>query len=164
MSMGGRNGHGLIGYGIKMYKPLCAFSCRAALSGCTLKCSKSMDMGMDGMDGMDDMIQTSSECYATDDAFLQSMAYCISVKCTDLSAWQIEKYWEDNIAGADAVQPDPKWTYQATLEKVTSAPTETAVSGELLNKTMLVSEVDYVGNWNAQDGFEHAEDVHEKYS
>jgi hypothetical protein len=157
-----RNGHGLIGYGINMYKPNCAFSCRAAISSCTLDCSTMMEM--DGMDmSMDDMMETSAECYATDDAFLHTMAYCISRKCEGLQSWELEKYWKDNIAGTSVVQPDPKWTYQEALENIFSPPNETVIGGDQLNKTMLVSEDDWLANWNAQSSFEDAEGKHEKY-
>lgn len=158
-----RNGHGLIGYGITMYKPNCAYSCRAAISSATLNCSTMMEM--DGMDmSMDDMMyETSADCYATDDAFLQTMAYCISTKCKDVPMWQLEEYWQDNIPGTSAVQPVPKQTYQKTLEKISGPPNETFASGAGLNKTMLVSDDDWVSNWNAQGMFEEAEGKHEKY-
>ncbi|KAJ4295254.1 hypothetical protein N0V90_007265 [Kalmusia sp. IMI 367209] len=164
MNMDGRKGHGLIGYGINMYKPNCAFSCRAAISSCTMNCSTMMEM--DGMDmSMGDMMmETSADCYATDDAFLKTMAYCISTKCQGLAKWELEKYWKDNIPGTSAVQPDPKWTYQETLDRITSPPNETVVGGDSLNRTMLVSEDDWQANWNAQDAFEEAEGKHEKYS
>ncbi|KAF9741500.1 hypothetical protein PMIN06_007313 [Paraphaeosphaeria minitans] len=158
-----RNNHGLIGYGINMYKPNCAFSCRAAISSCTLNCSTMMEM--EGMDmTMDDMMmETSAECYASDDAFLQTMAYCLSQKCEGVQKWELEKYWEDNIPGTNAVQPSPKWTYQESLDRVSSAPNETVIGGDSLNQTMLVSEDDWLANWNAQDSFEEAEGKHEKY-
>lgn len=158
-----RNNHGLIGYGINMYKPNCAFSCRAAISSCTLNCSTMMEM--DGMDmSMDEMMmETSTECYATDDAFLQTMAYCISQKCGAVQQWELEKYWKDNLPGSGAVQPAPKWTYQEALSKISSPPNQTVVGGDPLNKTMLVSEDDWLANWNAQGSFEEAEGKHEKY-
>ncbi|KAF2687480.1 ferric reductase-like protein transmembrane component 4 [Lentithecium fluviatile CBS 122367] len=164
MGPDGRKGHGLIGYGIEMYNPLCAYSCRAVFSMSALNCSTMM--GMEGMEGMADMAmaETSPECYATDDAFLQSMAYCISAKCTDLSKWKLEKYWKDNIVGTAPVQPDPKSTYQETLSNITSPPTEAMTSGDALNKTMLVDEEGYLQNWNAMGSFEKAEGIHEKYS
>ena len=158
-----RNGHGLIGYGITMYKPNCAFSCRAAISSATLECSTMMEMEGMEMDMEDMMYETSPDCYATDDAFLQTMAYCISSKCEDVSKWELEKYWQANIPGSKAVQPVPKWTYQQALEKVTSPPNEAMASGGELNQTMLVNEDDWLANWNAQDSFEEAEGKHEKY-
>ncbi|KAL1598964.1 hypothetical protein SLS60_008109 [Paraconiothyrium brasiliense] len=123
-------------------------------------------MEMDGMDiSMDEMMmETSADCYATDDAFLQTMAYCIFQKCEGLQKWELEKYWIDNIPGTSAVQPIPKWTYQEALDKIVSPPDEMVIGGGSLNKTMLVSEDDWLANWNAQDSFEEAEGKHEKYS
>lgn len=96
MVSSGRAGHGLIGYGINMYSPNCCSSCRDVLSGSQLNCSDVMDMeGMAGMDMTGSDFTTSAECYATDDAFLQSMAICISQRCptdpsvVDLKDWQI---------------------------------------------------------------------------
>jgi hypothetical protein len=59
-----RNGHGLIGYGITMYKPACAFACRDSISGAILACSEE-DMGAmdDGMMMMSmGAMTTSPEC------------------------------------------------------------------------------------------------------
>jgi len=162
----GRKGHGLIGYGINMYKPNCAFSCRAVVSGSSLNCSTMMEMeGMGGMDHSDMMMETSPECYATDHAFLQTMAYCIYTKCSGagLQEWELEKYWKDNIPGTAEIQPIPKWTYQQARGNIVSPPTETLVSGDPLNRTMLVSDDDWLPNFNAQDVFEEAEGRHSKY-
>ncbi|KAF2738963.1 ferric reductase-like protein transmembrane component 4 [Polyplosphaeria fusca] len=161
-----RTGHGLVGYGIEMYQPLCASTCRTVLSPCTLDCSTEMEMDMShhDMSSMDPMFETAPECYATDDIFLQSMAYCISTKCADVPDWKIEKYWKENIAGSEDVQPDPKWTYSQALENIKEKPTETVMSGDTLNKTMLISEDDWLPNWNAQGAFEHQEGLHAKYS
>ncbi|KAF2473683.1 putative ferric-chelate reductase [Lindgomyces ingoldianus] len=163
MTSQGRKGHGLIGYGIVMYKPNCASACRDCTSTGVLNCSTVMedDKGMD-MGGMD-MTETSPECYATDDVFLQTLAYCISVKCAQLPDWEKEKWWKLNVAGRNQVQPNPKESYRQALDMVTSPPTEIMVSGEPLNKTMLVSEDDYVANWNAEYQFEKQEEIHERY-
>jgi hypothetical protein len=50
-----------------------------------------MAMMMDG--------ETEPECYATDDFFLQSLAYCISTRCPTTPAWELERYWKMNVAG-----------------------------------------------------------------
>lgn len=42
---------------------------------------------------------TEPECYATDDAFLQSLAYCISTHCQGTPSWELERYWKMNVAG-----------------------------------------------------------------
>ncbi|KAF2108034.1 ferric reductase like transmembrane component [Lophiotrema nucula] len=163
MTSQGRKGYGLIGYGITMYKPNCAYSCRAAISGSALNCSIVMD-DMKGMDmGGMSMTETEPECYATDDAYLQTVAYCVSVKCPKLKDSEKENWWYMNVVGRDEGQPDPKESYRQALDKVSSPPTEEMVSGDPLNKTMLVNKFDYVSNWNAQDQFEEQEDLHEKY-
>lgn len=43
--------------------------------------------------------ETEPECYATDDVFLQSLAYCISTHCKGTQAWELERYWKMNVAG-----------------------------------------------------------------
>jgi hypothetical protein len=160
MTSGGRRGHGLIGYGITMYEPPCAFACRDTISSSVLNCSME-DMEMDGMDMGGG--GTEPECYATDDTFLQTMAWCISTHCQDVTAWKLEKYWRMNIAGRAAVQPDPKYTYQQALSRVTEPPTDVLVSGDPLNKTSLVDEDAYTANYNADINFEAQENTHERY-
>ncbi|KAK6382826.1 hypothetical protein LTS17_003495 [Exophiala oligosperma] len=127
---------------------------------------------MDGMAGMHmsgSDFTTSAECYATDDNFLRSMAFCISERCPhdpsvkNLQDWQIERWWRMNIPGTAAVQPEPKETYQEALAKAKTTPSETITSGSPLNGTMLVSDDDYQPNWNANNAFEHVEILHERY-
>lgn len=162
MVSAGRPGHGLIGYGISMYNPLCAYTCRDVLSSSTLKCSEPMDMS--GGMGMEmDMGDTSPECYATDDAFLETLAYCMSTHCQNVALWRLEKYWIMNVAGTQPNQPAPKATYQQTLAKITSRPTNTLVVGENLNQTMITSDKDYAASYNAHGVFEETERNHETY-
>jgi hypothetical protein len=172
MTSSGQDGHGLIGYGIQMYFPVCATACRDILSGSQLNCSEAM--GADDMGGMDmgggGDYMTSPDCYATDDSFLQSVAWCIRQRCyvdpecpDDLPVWQVERWWLDSIPGRLKVQPEPKETYQQALAKVTTPPTKALVAGEPLNQTMLVSDDDYWPDRNADTIFEVAEVTHERY-
>jgi hypothetical protein len=164
MTSGGRSGHGLIGYGIDMYKPTCAFACRDSISSSTLKCTTTSDMtDMPGMDMDMGSGETEPDCYATDDAFLQTLAWCISIHCKDVPEWKLERYWMMNVPGNAAVQPIPKHTYQETLAMIIIAPTETLVGGEPLNKTSMVSEDDWLSNFNADSEFEVQEATHERY-
>ena len=156
----GRPGHGLIGYGISMYKPLCAFVCRDALSTSIIDCSVPTDMSMMEMD-MDSA--TSPECYANDDAFLETLAYCMATHCQDVSIWDLEKYWSMNVAGTRLDQPTPKASYQRTIANISMKPTDTLVIGEALNKTMLISNEDYEASDNAHGIFERMEIKHETY-
>jgi hypothetical protein len=60
------------------------------------------------------------------------------------------------------IQPDPKETYQQALEKA-GTPTETLVSGDPLNKTSMITDDDYISNYNALTIFEDMEAAHEKF-
>ena len=168
MVSSGRDGHGLIGYGINMYFPACCTTCRNVLSFSELKCSEAT--GTEGMAGMGlSDFDTSLDCYATDDAFLQSLALCISQRCPDdpsignLKDWEIEHWWQQNLVGNLAIQPDPKETYGEALAKISTITTETLVLGDPLNRTMMVSDQDYQPNWNADTAFEHVEILHVRY-
>ncbi|KAL8752683.1 MAG: hypothetical protein Q9184_005656, partial [Pyrenodesmia sp. 2 TL-2023] len=157
----GRDGHGLIGYGISMYQPLCAYTCRDVISSSMLECSEHMHMSEGMHMGMGS--STSPECFATDDAFLGSLAYCISTKCHNAPVWQLEKYWSMNVAGKQPNQPLPKATYQQTLANITATPNDTLFKGEDLKRTMIISDEDYRGSFNAQGLFEKMEKRHETY-
>ena len=78
----GRDGHGLIGYGISMFEPLCAFACRDILSTNMLNYTETEDMSF-GL-SMEMASETSLECHATDDAFLETLACCMSTLCQDM--------------------------------------------------------------------------------
>lgn len=160
----GRNGNGLIGITMQMYQPACAFACRDVASGSSLACTPmDDDMGMDGMDMMMSMGSTDPSCYATDDSFLQTLAYCMYQRCDDISNSTLETFWQANVAGREKVQPNPKETYAQALAKITTPPTETLVYGDPLNKTMLIGDDDYQQNWNGDQGFERNEDLNSKY-
>lgn len=124
--------------------------------------------------------ETEPECYATDDVFLQTLAYCISTHCQNTPSWELERYWKMNVAGraqyasfphinpaiwlniVTRVQPDPKETYQQALEKA-GTPKDTLVSGNPLNKTSIILDDDYISNYNALVIFEDMEVVHERF-
>ena len=118
---------------------------------------------MAGGMGMDMGGATSPECYATDHAFLETLAYCMSVHCQDVAVWDLEKYWNLNAAGTQSNQPTPKATYQQTLANMTRKPTDMVVTGGELSETTIVSADDYKASYNAQDVFEKMEDNHETY-
>ena len=154
-SMVSGEGHGLVGYGFTLYKPLCAYVCRDIFSLSPLNCSEPMDM-----EDMEAEVETSPECYATDDSFLQSLAYCLSTHCQDVALWDLEEYWSKYVADWEPNQAIPKETYEQASQNVTTKPTETIVIGEDLNKTMLVSDEDYEASHNAFSNFEKMETNH----
>ncbi|KAF2435456.1 ferric reductase like transmembrane component [Tothia fuscella] len=167
MASTGRPGHGLIGYGINMYSPTCATACRDVISPSSLNCTEmESGSGHGGMMMMHGASATSPECYATDDVFLQSLAWCISTHCTGKNSvplWKLERWWKTSVVGKAAIQPDPKESYEKTLSRVTKPPTEILVSKDPLNKTSLVPEDSYTASFNADTIFEKQESLHSRY-
>lgn len=154
-----RAGHGLIGYGISMYDPLCAYSCRAAIATSKLDCSDNVEELAANDEAYD---ITSPECYATDDAFLRTLAYCIASHCHELPVWTIERYWQANVAGHRADRPLPKASYQQTLSDL-EPPNDTLTTGDMLLTTMVVPLEEYETNYNTQSVLEHVEQNHETF-
>ncbi|KAL4881139.1 ferric reductase like transmembrane component-domain-containing protein [Aspergillus karnatakaensis] len=178
----GRPGYGLIGYGISMYNPTCAYACEDALTNpvnCTVTDShdhdhghkrKRMDHGHSGMsempmgDGWMVEKPASPECRATNDAFLQTLAYCIHTYCTDERISALEEYWELNVAGRATVQPLPKISYQEAVQAITDTPPMLANSSVILNSVGIVSEAAWMQEFRTLTTFEKVETAHGTYS
>ncbi|KAI5867218.1 ferric reductase like transmembrane component-domain-containing protein [Durotheca rogersii] len=139
----GYRGYGLIGHGISMYYPTCAYACYGILKGYQLKCS--------------DGPTTSPECYTTDDNFLQSLAYCIHTHCAGVPISDIEAYWAAYIPGRLPGQPSPKEPYSVALLHADPPPDRVIESGELLNTTTLVDEDQYLAAYNSNSYYEQME-------
>ncbi|KAE8314420.1 ferric reductase like transmembrane component-domain-containing protein [Aspergillus transmontanensis] len=152
--------NGFVGYGISMYKPPCAHACRSSIAN-PLNCSTNTNDGM----GIAWNIEESPEpeCYATNDAFLQTLAYCIYSHCRTESNSTLQRYWETNVAGSEKDQPLPKQAYQQALQSIGFRPNITANASTTLESASLVSEELYELNWRTLTIFEKVEATHEKY-
>ncbi|KAJ3126200.1 hypothetical protein HK100_010391 [Physocladia obscura] len=139
-----------------MYQPYCPFACLFVLSGVELNCSTTTDM-----DGMS-MAETSSQCYATDNSYLQTLALCISTYCTDMTVSEIETFWEYQASFSGSNQPPIKESYQAALAAIKTTP-ELTFSGTVLNQTMIIDDSSYQPYWNALSVFQDGEVKHETY-
>lgn len=160
-----RPGHGLIGYGITMYDPACAYACQSSIPT-TLDClGSSSDEDMSDMSDMDmDMDTPSPECLATYPPYLRSLAWCIHSHCpADTEVYRLERWWVMNVAGTQTVQPEPNVTYQEALRQVNTAPTEVLGDGDMLNRTVKVNEETYLANYNIDVVFPVVEKNHETY-
>ena len=126
-----------------------AMACVRSIYGLMLSCS-TMSNNTLGM-----MQQTtSSECWATNEPYLTTLAYCMYVKCKDshVPASKLGWFWETEATGqstAGQVLIGPKWTYAEALAQIQSPPTiELDANAEQLNVTSLVSEEVYQKQWN----------------
>ncbi|KAI2469991.1 hypothetical protein F4781DRAFT_421647 [Annulohypoxylon bovei var. microspora] len=126
-----------------MYNPACAYACEDVISGYQLNCSvvKSSKSGL--------KVTTSSDCYASDDNYLRSMAYCIKVHCSDVSRSELENYWDYFLIGRHPNQPTPKEPYSVALLHADPPPGITVDSDSLLNTTTLVDKKEYIKSYNS---------------
>ncbi|KAK4975489.1 hypothetical protein LTR42_004700 [Elasticomyces elasticus] len=162
MISSGRPGYGFIGYGIKMYDPPCAYGCQGSFGNpllCSDDGSHSDEMGDMDMKARVRRMDMSSEapspiCKTTNDIYLQSLAYCISMHCQDIELWKVEQWWQLNVAGRSAVQPAPKYSYHEALDRVVTPPNATTPSDEPLTGVSLADEETYLATYNGDHTFE----------
>jgi hypothetical protein len=87
-------------------------------------------------------MMTWPECFASNEPYLTSMAFCVEQECSEFryTFLQLETFWATQATGDPKVPP--KWSYTEALSKVTQPPTETLVSGmdSMLNRTMLANQ------------------------
>jgi hypothetical protein len=155
----GRIAQGTVGLGVSMYDPACAFMCRNSASGFMLDCPDDHHhhhhVDRKAKRNAHHHMMPSPECYATNDPFLQTLAWCIHTHCPeDLALSDIEQYWERNVAGNLNDQPSPKYSYQEALGRVDNEPQEVANASLVLNGTSLVDEWLYQAHWGANVGIE----------
>lgn len=152
----------LIGYGIPMYKPNCAFACRSSFDSAMLVCS-TQDHATGGHSHGTG--PTPPECRANDTSWLTTLAYCINATCANgnVEIWKLEKYWADKGTGDPSVRP--KWTYQETLVELEKSekPTRELKEDEMLNFTALYNEETWESYRGTMFYFEHAETMHSRY-
>ncbi|OGM50802.1 ferric-chelate reductase (Fre2) [Aspergillus bombycis] len=143
-----------------MYKPPCAHACRSSITN-PLNCSTSSDDGLHIAWNVEK--SPEPECYATNDAFLQTLAYCLYSHCQTVPNSTLQRYWEMNVAGSQKDQPLPKQAYQQALQSIGFRPNITANVSTVLESASLVPEGLYDLNWSTLAVFEKAEATHEKY-
>ena len=153
---------GLIGFGIEMYNPLCAFSCRAAIASAPLACTDhSIHSGGHEHGGGG---PTTPECRANDTPFLTTLAYCINSTCAEsgVDAWKLEKYWKEKTTDDPTVVP--KWTYAQTLEHITGIPVKEVPEEETLDFTAVVPHELWDTQKRTMELFEKQETLHSTYA
>jgi hypothetical protein len=140
--------YGLTGFPANSYDPICATACLRSFSMLTLNCSsEGVTVGMV-------TFQTSTECYATNTAYLTSVAWCAHTKCMDFkpSASLLEYWWDMQITGqksAGVVTVPAKWTYAEALAQVETPPTiQLQLADTTLNTTSLTSPNVYKPQYN----------------
>ncbi|CAI6285873.1 unnamed protein product [Periconia digitata] len=144
--------NGLTGLPTKTYDPVCAMACVRSLYTLTLSCSTG-----GGSLGMTELT-TSPGCWATNDDYLTSLAYCMRSHCpaSEFSDSKLESFWELQATGQTnaGVQSVPaKWSFAQALAHASSKPTFTLSSdATVLNQTSLVNPSTYTSQYNVLYG------------
>ncbi|PVH70598.1 hypothetical protein DL98DRAFT_661067 [Cadophora sp. DSE1049] len=160
---------GVIGMGISMYKPVCAYACHDSLASLWLNCT-TFSTGHDDMAGMDmkllkrmDMggeaeATTSMECVASNMPWLQTLAYCLKDRCG------IDGVGEKKIAKAYSTLSMSDAAVYSEMLPATAPTTELEADAMWLNETSLVNYDLYFSNRQTLQEFEYQEDTHAQLS
>ncbi|KAJ6787544.1 hypothetical protein PWT90_02799 [Aphanocladium album] len=114
------DGIGLIGFGKTMYQPPCAFACRSVIAKSRLLCTPRHEPAAEG--GSHAPPTTPKSCFASDPAFMQTLALCIDTYCPGSDAPRpgiIEEYWGAHVATGSIGNFSwvPAMTYQQALQR-----------------------------------------------
>lgn len=154
--------HGFIGITIDMYQPSCAHGCRRVIQGVRLGCS---EVKADDIYGINATHSTTPSCFASDPAFLTTLAWCIEDACAQETApptaWEVKKYWTEHVSGDKGVAPI--WSYAETLQNIEDTPSVAINTSELLNYTAIISHDQWYINKVSLEAFEHQETLHTYY-
>lgn len=134
----------------QIYKPRCAHSCLEAVEVSTLECTSNLTH------------TTSPSCFATDNSYLQTLAYCVTQRChekTDL----LEHFWANYVVGWQVTSPVPKYDYETAVH-LAGVPTDVVPSGKMLDKVYVVSQSDYDTAYTSLGDWNDAEDYHTRIS
>ncbi|KAJ3493358.1 hypothetical protein NLG97_g4780 [Lecanicillium saksenae] len=114
------DGIGMIGFGKTMYQPPCAFACREVMAKSRLLCTPQHESAADGDSHAPPT--TPKSCFASDPAFMQTLALCIDTYCPGSDAPRpgvIEEYWGSHVATGSIGDFSwvPAMTYQQALQR-----------------------------------------------
>ncbi|KFA51589.1 hypothetical protein S40293_03931 [Stachybotrys chartarum IBT 40293] len=164
---------GLVGLGINMYSPLCATSCHNILSRPQLNSSVPNEHGSHGgrhspaTGRAPEAFITPPYCYATDDSYLTSLAYCFDHYCgvegDYVLTWELEKLWSENTAQG---LMEPKWSYREALShaRETLGDDQPRVWNHgVMNYTAAANQTRYDIVYGSFDTSEHSETMHARH-
>jgi hypothetical protein len=129
------------------YTPVCAYACRLAIQSHPLECTPKGST------------TTPPSCFASNEQYLTSLAYCISIKCAAVSFAKLSAFWTKFAISTTPNEPIPQLSYKVALQEA-GTPNVTAVEGEILSKTSIISEKSYKLQFNGLTSWNEAEKNH----
>ena len=140
----------LFGLRKSIYNPRCAHACREPISTAVLDCTSNLT-------GV-----TSPQCYATDDNFLQTLAYCISRHCK-VDIVELEEFWKQYTTGWQISIPAPKYDYETAVQ-LAGIPTYHVSWGQELKHVSVIFEEDYEKSYASLSDWTDSENLHTRYA
>jgi hypothetical protein len=128
----------------QIYIPRCAHACRAAIQQSPLECSFKS--------------RTSSQCFASNEPYLQTLAFCMSSQCPNSATPDFENFWSQYVVGWDQSTPAPIYSYETALQRA-GKPNALLGYGKPLDQVSLVAPKDYLladaslAKWNEAETF-----------
>jgi hypothetical protein len=152
---------GLLGYGLNIYDPLCAESCLRSFAPLKLPCSI-VSHGMHKR-AAHSPVFTPPKCKANNEAFLTSVASCLSDKCSEEKMSKLEGFWEESVTGTKDVPA--RWTYNEALAEVQDKPAKYQLKPTdfSLNETSIVEPMTYLKQWNQLGGYKNEMIIESRY-
>jgi hypothetical protein len=142
---------GVVGLGRTIFEPLCCYGCLASLWGLTLDCT--------GRENPKNPIGSSPGCHSTNTPYLNSLAYCIQLKCAsdNVSLSESETCWNAVAGDGDIVS-----SLQDNLP-VTSPTTQLAYDASSLSQASLVNDQYYEDSRETIQRYVKQETAHALY-
>lgn len=171
----------MLGMGAVFISPRCGITCRALISGNSLRCDSGEESSTSSVRlGMRDHAlarrrvvfpePNTPQCYMSDAAFLRTMALCLETYCAGqdgLEVWEIEKWWLGHISSGAFLanfssERKPVMPYtdalrlaKADVERMGDAtPVLDRGPGKWLNVTSLIDDEEAQGRYAGYEWYE----------
>ncbi|KAL9949723.1 hypothetical protein ACHAQF_001653 [Verticillium nonalfalfae] len=149
-----------------MYDPPCAFACRNAIAPHRLNCSTVEPKPRERRHGgHESKFRTTPACFATDESYLESLAWCIQARCDELETWAIDKFWASDVIWNQAAEhrETPRLGFHDALSQARKAPSEEMEEHEVLTGAKLVPDKDWDRTFAMVRTFARVETSNSKY-
>ena len=169
--------YGLIGFGIPMFNPPCAYACQRILVQTPLRCSdyyghadsiRTRSQHVKQHNDHFDFI-TSAECLAGNEPYLLSLAWCLNQSCVtsnekqEIRLWQLEKVWSETAAQQGKTIAEPTLSFEKALEGCGSGPRKALNRQAILYEPCSVPQDEYEAWLTYLEDFSRVERQHPKY-
>jgi len=166
--------NGLVGFSFELYGIACASACQGVFRKTPIFCTDASSFKSSSGSGHGNgnlahdeelpanyTLTASKKCLSQSRNFLTSEAYCVQQKCTNLTTWDLEEWWQFYVVGNLPSDPRPSLTYGAALALITNTPTSTCSGGRIMNGTCKPDDKLYNSRFLAISEYNRSGNQHE---